>query len=67
MDTIKKLKELSEKANEMGDLIKEVKHIVGNKDYDLERLLKSIEADYMDMKHKINISVRLGEDLDREV
>lgn len=40
-----------------------VKDLVGNtEDYDLERLLKKIEAQVMDIQHNIKLACRIAED-----
>lgn len=54
------LEELSETTRQMGEVIKKVKRAIGSSDYDLERLMKNVEADYMDMSHKVNLAIRLA-------
>ncbi len=54
------IEELAETAENMGKLIKEIKQAVESKDYDLERLMKNVDADFMDMKYKIDIANRLA-------
>ena len=40
-----------------------VKELVGNTDdYDLERLLKKVEAQIMDIQHNIKLACRIAED-----
>jgi len=55
------LNQLIERADEMSSLIKKVKQAIGSRDYDLDHLLKSVEADFMDMKHKIDLAYRLAQ------
>ena len=58
---IEDLMKLNEIVEEMADIIKITKRAIGSKDYDLERLMKNIEADFMDMSHKINLANRLAQ------
>jgi len=53
-------------AENMGSTIKKVKRALGTKDYDLERLMKNVEADFMDLSHKIDLASRLAQSYDLE-
>ncbi|MCP4634114.1 MAG: hypothetical protein GY855_14410 [candidate division Zixibacteria bacterium] len=59
------LDELTEATGELGEIIKKVKRNIGKQDYDLDRLMKNVEADFMDMSHKISIVVRLAQSHDK--
>ncbi|MBD3168126.1 MAG: hypothetical protein GF307_01495 [candidate division Zixibacteria bacterium] len=59
-DILDELTRLQEHAEEMAEIIKKVKTAIGSRDYDLERLMKNVEADFMDMSHKINLVNRLA-------
>jgi hypothetical protein len=58
---------MTEKINEALDGAKKVAELVHgildeSGDFDLQRLLKQIEADLMDVQHKLSIAVRLSEE-----
>ncbi|MBU1320356.1 MAG: hypothetical protein KKG33_13445 [candidate division Zixibacteria bacterium] len=45
------------------ELADEVNHLVSSSsDYDLERLLKKIEAEIMDVQHNLKLALRISED-----
>jgi len=46
-------------AGELGDLIIAMKS--GTSDLDLQRLLKQIDADLMDLRHKLSSALKLTE------
>jgi cob(I)alamin adenosyltransferase len=46
------------KAKELADLVNNM--IPSAKDWDLQRLLKQIEADLMDVQHKLSMAVKLS-------
>jgi hypothetical protein len=55
---IDKANEALEKAKQVRDIIN---HMIGSShDLDLQRLLKQIDADLMDVQHKLAIVVRLS-------
>lgn len=54
-----KAQQAHQKAKELADLVNNM--ISEAKDFDLERLLKQIDADLMDVKHKLSLALRLME------
>jgi hypothetical protein len=56
------LKEQSEKSLELaGELHKIVRELIPQADdLDLQRLLKQIEADVMDLEHKLSMAIKLS-------
>jgi hypothetical protein len=47
-------------AKTVADLVRSILDESG--DFDLQRLLKQIEADLMDVQHKLSIALRLSEE-----
>jgi hypothetical protein len=47
-------------AKNVADLVRSILDESG--DFDLQRLLKQIEADLMDVQHKLSIALRLSEE-----
>jgi len=61
METAEKLNQTLEKANLLQKALKEIVREV--EDYDLERLLKKIDAECIDVQHNLTIAKRLAEGL----
>jgi len=61
METAEKLDQTLEKANLLQKAVKEIIREV--EDYDLERLLKKIDAECIDVQHNLTIAKRLVEGL----
>jgi ribosomal protein L12E/L44/L45/RPP1/RPP2 len=61
MKTAEKLNQILEKACVLEKAIKEIIREI--EDYDLERLLKKIDAECMDVRHNLTIAKRLAESL----
>ena len=59
MKTLEKLKRAQEMVNLLEKTVKEIIREV--EDYDLERLLKKIDAECMDLHHNISVARRLAE------
>jgi hypothetical protein len=59
MKTSEKLSKSPEMANLLEKTVKEIIREVD--DYDLERLLKKIDAECMDLHHNISLAKRLAE------
>ncbi len=59
-----KLTEALENAGQLERLVKQVIREVD--DYDLERLLKKIDAEFKDLQHNLTIARRLAEGLQRK-
>jgi hypothetical protein len=59
MKTLEKLNRAHEMVNLLEKTIKEIIREV--EDYDLERLLKKIDAECMDLHHNISLARRLAE------
>jgi hypothetical protein len=55
---VKGAEQALEKAKELAELVN--KMIPDARDWDLQRLLKQIEADLMDVQHKISMAVKLS-------
>ncbi len=54
-----KLEKLARQAEKLSKSLKEV--MAENRDYDLVRLLKKIDAELMDLRHNLNLAKRLSE------
>ena len=52
-----KAQQAHQKAKELAELVKTM--INESNDFDLERLLKQIEADLMDVQYKLSLALRL--------
>jgi len=61
METAEKLNQTLEKAHLLQKAVKEIIREV--EDYDLERLLKKIDAECIDVQHNLTIAKRLVEGL----
>jgi hypothetical protein len=58
---------LAEALERTHDLVKMVKKIIRDvDDYDLERLLKKIDAEFKDTQHNLSIAMRLAQGLERK-
>jgi hypothetical protein len=55
-----KINEALNGAKTVADLVRSILDESG--DFDLQRLLKQIEADLMDVQHKLSIALRLSEE-----
>lgn len=64
MKTAEKLNQILEKAHLLQKAIKEIIREV--EDYDLERLLKKIDAECIDVQHNLTIAKRIAEGLNQE-
>lgn len=64
MKTAEKLNQILEKARLLQKALKEIIREV--EDYDLERLLKKIDAECIDVQHNLTIAKRLAEGLEQE-
>jgi hypothetical protein len=64
MKTADRLKEALENASQLEKIVKQIIREVN--DYDLERLLKKIDAEFMDVRHNLTIARRLAEGLPRK-
>ncbi len=64
MKTADRLKEALENASQLEKIVKQIIREVN--DYDLERLLKKIDAEFMDVQHNLTIARRLAEGLTRK-
>ncbi len=56
---IKKAEEAYKNAKDLAELVNAM--ISSTHDLDLQRLLKQIEADLMDIQHKLSLAIRLSE------
>jgi hypothetical protein len=61
MKTAEKINEILEKARLLEKAIKEIIREI--EDYDLQRLLKKIDAECIDVQHNLTIAKRLAEGL----
>ena len=61
METYKKIRQIQKKASRLEKAIKEILREI--KDYDLERLLKKIDAECMDVQHNLTMAERMLERL----
>jgi predicted DNA binding CopG/RHH family protein len=64
MKTVEKLTEALENAAELEKMVHKIIQDVN--DYDLERLLKKIDAEFKDVQHNLIIARRLAESLTQE-
>jgi ribosomal protein L12E/L44/L45/RPP1/RPP2 len=64
MKAREKLTEALENAGEVERLVKQLIQEVD--DYDLERLLKKIDAEFKDLRHNLTIARRLAEGLEQK-
>lgn len=64
MKTAEKINEILEKARLLEKAIKEIIREI--EDYDLQRLLKKIDAECIDVQHNLTIAKRLAEGLTQE-
>lgn len=64
MKTADRLKEALENVSQLEKIVKQIIREVN--DYDLERLLKKIDAEFMDVRHNLTIARRLAEGLPRK-
>ncbi len=64
MKTADRLKEALENVSQLEKIVKQI--IREANDYDLERLLKKIDAEFMDVRHNLTIARRLAEGLPRK-
>lgn len=53
----KKVKKAVKMADDLGNLFNEL--VKESTDYDLERLFKQIEADMMDIRHKLALAAKI--------
>ena len=63
MKTAEKINEILEKARLLEKAIKEIIREI--EDYDLQRLLKKIDAECIDVQHNLTIAKRLAEGLNQ--
>jgi hypothetical protein len=56
----RRLEHASELSGELAQRIKEL--VATTSDYDLERLLKKIEAQVMDIQHNLKLACRISDD-----
>ena len=54
-----KAQEALESARQLGELVRNM--IPATHDLDLQRLLKQVDSDLMDIQHKLSLAVRLSE------
>jgi hypothetical protein len=64
MKTAEKLNQILEKARLLQKALKEIIREI--EDYDLERLLKKIDAECIDVQHNLTIAKRIAEGLKQE-
>jgi hypothetical protein len=56
---LKTAQEALRNAHELAEQVNKL--VLGTHDLDLQRLLKQVEADLMDLQHKLSIAVKLSE------
>ena len=64
MKTSEMLNQALENASQLEKLVKQIIREVD--DYDLQRLLKKVDAEFMDVRHNLTIARRLAEGLTRK-
>ena len=53
----KEIKRAAELADELGNLFNDL--VIKSQDFDLKRLIKQLEADMMDIRHKISLADKI--------
>lgn len=64
MRTSEMLNQALENASQLEKIVKQIIREVD--DYDLQRLLKKVDAEFMDVRHNLTIARRLAEGLTRK-
>ncbi len=64
METYKKIRQIQKKVSQLQKAIKEILREI--EDYDLERLLKKVDAECMDAQHNLVLAERFLERLNQK-
>ena len=56
---IEKCKKAMNTADDLAEMVNDM--IMETSDLDLQRILKQVDADLMDIKHKISVAVKIAE------